>query len=309
MQPASTMRRMAAVVMLLAVAGCGSDPPRLPSDGGGHYKLGRPYTINGRTYRPEFDPTYDRTGIASWYGDYFQGRSTANGETFDKGLVSAAHTTLPLPSLVEVTNLENGRKLVVRLNDRGPFVGDRLIDLSEAAAIELGFHEQGLARVRVRFLELASAAGSPPRPAVRTAAATASTASARRSERAAALRVADISPRAGGEATAVNDLLPSDLADPVPNADRSGPALPAAAVACTPASHFVQVAAFSDATRADEASRSLRRHGDVRIEQIDGISTLLYRLRVGPLGSRTRAFDLVADLRRLGYDQAFVVSC
>lgn len=112
----------------------------------------RPYQIRGRWYRPEHQPDYDRTGVASWYGDYFHGRPTATGETFDMHQLTAAHTTLPLPSLAEVTNLETGQSIVVRVNDRGPFVDDRIIDLSRAAADALGVRRQGLAQVRVRYL-------------------------------------------------------------------------------------------------------------------------------------------------------------
>lgn len=112
----------------------------------------RPYQIRGRWYRPEHQPHYDVEGIASWYGDAFHGRPTATGERFDMTLLTAAHTTLPLPSLVEVTNLENGRTIIVRVNDRGPFVDDRLIDLSRAAADALDMRRAGLARVRVRYL-------------------------------------------------------------------------------------------------------------------------------------------------------------
>ena len=153
------------IVLVASLAACaGGDPPRPATGEGGHYKLGRAYEINGRWYEPVYDPGYAERGVASWYGEPFHGRKTANGERFDKNRLSAAHTTLPLPSLVEVTNLENGKRLVLRVNDRGPFVGDRVIDLSEAAAEELGFKEQGLAEVEVRFVRLADAAGEPPRP-------------------------------------------------------------------------------------------------------------------------------------------------
>lgn len=112
----------------------------------------KPYQVNGVWYYPHEDPNYDKKGLASWYGDAFHLKPTANGELFDKDLVSAAHKTLPLPSLVEVTNLDNGRKLVVRVNDRGPFVDGRIIDLSHEAARELGYADKGLAHVRVRYL-------------------------------------------------------------------------------------------------------------------------------------------------------------
>ncbi|MDE2488324.1 MAG: septal ring lytic transglycosylase RlpA family protein [Alphaproteobacteria bacterium] len=120
--------------------------------GGGGYKIGAPYQVGGVWYVPREQPDYDKVGVASWYGDQFNLKATANGEIFDKNIPSAAHPTLPLPSLVEVTNLDNGRKLVVRVNDRGPYVGGRIIDLSEAAAHELGYERAGLAHVRVRYI-------------------------------------------------------------------------------------------------------------------------------------------------------------
>lgn len=122
-------------------------------------KVGRPYQIKGKWYKPAYQTDYDETGIASWYGDYFHGRDTANGERFDMNKVSAAHKTLPLPSYVEVTNLDNGKKLYVRVNDRGPFADGRIIDLSKEAARQLGFKDAGLARVRVKQV-------SPPKNVV-----------------------------------------------------------------------------------------------------------------------------------------------
>ena len=142
--------------LVLGLASCGSPRPE------GVYKVGQPYQIAGRWYYPEFDPDYDRIGIASWYGHAFQGRSTANGEVFDRHGLTAAHPTLPLPSIVRVTNLANQREIELRVNDRGPFVDDRLIDLSQEAARELGFERQGIARVRIQFLGLAHARGTGP---------------------------------------------------------------------------------------------------------------------------------------------------
>ena len=116
-----------------------------------HRKIGKPYTINGVWYYPKEDPTYDETGIASWYGSAFHGKVTANGERYDMNTMTAAHKTLPMPSIVEVTNLENGRVLRLRVNDRGPFVQGRIIDVSRRAAEMLGFRNKGTARVRVRL--------------------------------------------------------------------------------------------------------------------------------------------------------------
>ena len=112
----------------------------------------RPYQVNGVWYTPREDPGYDRVGMASWYGAAYHNRTTADGEVFDETAITGAHTTLPLPCLAEVTNLENGKRVRVRLNDRGPFKAGRILDLSPAAARELGFLRQGSAQVRVRFL-------------------------------------------------------------------------------------------------------------------------------------------------------------
>jgi rare lipoprotein A len=119
--------------------------------GGGSFKLGSPYKVAGRWYVPSEDPGYNRTGIGSWYGDDFHGRKTANGEIFDMTALTAAHPTLPLPSYAYVTNLETNRTILVRVNDRGPYVSDRLIDLSHASARALGYEGRGMAHVRVRY--------------------------------------------------------------------------------------------------------------------------------------------------------------
>ncbi len=128
--------------------------------GGGGYRIGKPYSINGRTYVPNENPSYRAEGVASWYGPDFHGRLTANGELYDMHAISAAHTTMPLPSYARVTNLENGRSIIVRVNDRGPYVRNRIIDLSIGTAKALDFYGQGLARVRVEFVGRAPLEGS-----------------------------------------------------------------------------------------------------------------------------------------------------
>lgn len=133
----------------------GEDVPR----GGGRYHVGKTYSIGGKWYQPEENPFYSETGLASWYGDDFHGRMTANGEVFDSGALTAAHPTLPLPSYVRVTNIANDRSLIVRVNDRGPYSGSRLIDVSERAAGMLGFHRRGTAKVRVEYIERAPTDG------------------------------------------------------------------------------------------------------------------------------------------------------
>lgn len=184
------MIRSAFIVSLLGLAltACSSSPERLQrfhsSTGGStgaapmlsapqetrgliarssdHQKVGNPYTVAGQRFVPYRDDDYDEIGIGSWYGPNFHGRPTANGEVFDQHQMTAAHTTLPIPSIVEVTNLENGRQVIVRLNDRGPFVDDRIIDLSRAAAEALDYRARGLARVRVRYLGPAHANADAP---------------------------------------------------------------------------------------------------------------------------------------------------
>jgi len=132
-------------------------PP--PRSGGRVPGTMRPYQVGGIWYRPSEQPNYNEVGMASWYGQQFHNRQTANGEMFDMWVVSAAHKTLPLPSIVEVTNLDNGKKIKVRVNDRGPFVSGRIIDMSRAGADALGFAGKGTARVRVRYVGPAPARG------------------------------------------------------------------------------------------------------------------------------------------------------
>ena len=131
--------------------------------GGGVYRVGKPYMVGGREYVPQEDIKYSAVGMASWYGDDFHGRYTANGEIFDMNSLSAAHPTLPLPSYVRVTNLANHRSLVVRVNDRGPYVGSRVIDVSVKTAKLLGFYGDGLTRVKVEYVGRAPLQGSDDR--------------------------------------------------------------------------------------------------------------------------------------------------
>jgi rare lipoprotein A len=136
--------------------------------GGGTYRVGKPYTVAGRIYVPEEDPTYREEGMASWYGDDFHGRLTANGEVFDMTSLTAAHPTLPMPCYARVTNLGNGKSLIVRVNDRGPYHGNRFIDVSNKAAELLEFKGNGVARVRVEYVARAPLEGSDDRQLMAT---------------------------------------------------------------------------------------------------------------------------------------------
>jgi len=182
-------RGAAAVATCLLVANCASsgkfagrvDPkygvsssPRVVAlgepvpKGGGTYRVGKPYTVGGRIYVPEEDVNYREEGLASWYGDDFHGRQTANGEVFDMDSLTAAHPTLPMPCYARVTNLSNGKSLIVRVNDRGPYHGNRLIDVSNKAAELLDFKGNGVARVRVEYVAQAPLEGSDDRQLMAT---------------------------------------------------------------------------------------------------------------------------------------------
>ncbi len=119
----------------------------------GYYKIGKPYTVLGQTYYPREEPDYEEVGMASWYGSDFHNKRTANGERYNMNDYTAAHRTLPMPCMVKVTNLENGKSVKVRINDRGPFAKNRIIDVSKKVAKKLDFHEQGTTKVKVEYLK------------------------------------------------------------------------------------------------------------------------------------------------------------
>ena len=182
-------RGVAAVAACLVLANCASsgkfaggvDPkygvsssPRVVAfgdpvpKGGGIYRVGKPYTVAGQVYVPEEDTHYRAEGLASWYGDDFHGRLTANGEVFDMASLTAAHPTLPMPCYARVTNLSNGKSLIVRVNDRGPYHGNRVMDVSSRAADLLEFKGNGVARVRVEYVGRAPLEGSDDRQLIAT---------------------------------------------------------------------------------------------------------------------------------------------
>ncbi|MFC5354663.1 septal ring lytic transglycosylase RlpA family protein [Azospirillum himalayense] len=155
MRRAHMLRGAVLLAGALTLAACASAPPAPSSSGlprSGVYKVGKPYQVNGVWYYPAEDYSYSETGIASWYGPGFHQKVTANGEVYDQNELTAAHKTLPMPSLVRVTNLDNGRSLVVRINDRGPYANGRIIDMSRRGAQLLGFEGTGTAKVRVQIL-------------------------------------------------------------------------------------------------------------------------------------------------------------
>jgi rare lipoprotein A len=273
-------------LLLLMLAGCSSSSPP------GVYKLGKPYQISGRWYYPEYDPDYDRVGTASWYGEPFHGRATANGERFDRESVTAAHPTLPLPSLVRVVNLANHRELVVRVNDRGPFVDDRLIDLSQEAARQLGFERQGLAEVRVQFVRLAEAEGKPPEPTVTRAPAPLP---ARPVEPAPQLVAAVPPPRLIATTPAPK------LAATVPNA------LVGATAPAQCEGRFIQVGAYSEPVRARRVMAELHEVQAMPVTLAVPAEDHLARVRLGPIADPGAVSAALDRIKRFGFSEAFIV--
>lgn len=255
-------------------------------------RVGPPYQANGRWYVPTPEPGYEQVGEGSWYGPNFHGLRTANGEVYDQEALTAAHPTLPLNSLVQVTNLENGREIIVRINDRGPFVGERLIDLTRAGAALLGYERAGRARVHVRYLG----------PAPRRVSADAASAPAPQAVGPAAAPVEQGNLElAGGPMS----LLP----EPVQTAP-SGWAVPQAQPASfTPASgaYVVQVGAFSDPANAQRVRAMAEAAGPVEVDVRRAASGAeLFRVRVGPFNSAQDAESARRTLAGMGYPDAVV---
>jgi rare lipoprotein A len=279
-------------------------------DGRPQVKVGSPYQIKGVWYYPHHQPDYDETGIASWYGEPFHGRPTANGEVYDKSQLTAAHRTLPLPSRVMVTNLENGRTLMVRINDRGPFAHGRIIDLSERAAELLQFHAKGTARVRVQLLQHTVVKDSfvAPKTAI-TAQEKALVVAVPQGD----VKVAALPPPSGVAEAPPNPSRP--LPKPVAGAATSF--LPAAdgravngvgSVAVTATDIFVQVGAFNQYQNALRLQVRLRTSvGRTKIEHglIDDKD--IYRVRVGPAQSVAEADRLLEQAIAMGYKGARII--
>ncbi len=215
--------------------------------GGGRDHVGKPYRIAGRTYTPRDNPDYSAVGMSSWYGDAFHGRKTANGEVYDKHAYTAAHPTMPLPSYARVTNASNGRSIIVRVNDRGPFHAGRIIDVSERVANALEFKHIGTARVKVDFVQRASVAGSDDHKLIATLRTDGS--------------AANLSGNSSPVMVAENTFIPTLAASPVP-ATR-----PVAALAPRPAPVFVSTPAVEPvAVEREEATAILTETKPVRRE-------------------------------------------
>lgn len=298
--------------------------------GGGHFKIGQPYEINGQRFVPRNDPDYDRRGVASWYGDLFHGRLTSNGEIFDMERLSAAHPTLPLPSYVKVTNLDNGLSAVLRVNDRGPFRKGRVIDLSKRAAEVLGFKRAGTANVRVSYLREAGLQGDD--------ALERDYLSTRGYSQYAGTRGSDGTPEvviavaAPGEPkdppiperahrTIVSAAQPasvsaaaSDVTDGTRLAQltsRRGAADITGAIGSSspeePNGPIIQAGLFRNPSNAQRAKQTLSGVGPVEIAPITNRGQIYYRVRVGPFLDGISAATALSDVADAGYEGARLI--
>ena len=286
------MRRLLTLWLLMlatGLAGCGgkhmssvssgriATAGQLPDGSGGHHKTGKPYEVAGHWYYPMATASgYDETGVASWYGRDFHGKRTANGERYDMHALSAAHKTLPLPTLVRVTNLDNGRSVIVRVNDRGPFVKSRLIDLSYAAAKALGYADRGTAHVRVQTLDVTT----PATPLV----ASRTPLPAHRQTR----------PPAQLATHKVPSIVGTAYADESPQQRKGG--------------IYIQLGAFSSRASAEHIrSGLLDRYPNTFIQPVPVASQTLFRVRIGPLENMHRIEQTMLTLQSSGYADAIVV--
>jgi rare lipoprotein A len=270
----------------------------------GIYKVGNPYQIDNVWYYPHEQPDYDETGIASWYGPTFYGKSTANGEPYDGNALTAAHRTLPMPVNVRVTNLDNGKSIVVRINDRGPYARGRIIDLSRRAAELLDVVQTGTAKVRVTYLSRADLeGGGPPPPQTPPEVASALPAVPATRIDSAALGVV---PGAAVAPPVRQNPLPVPVPGPPMLVASNQPTEQVVHEPVPAATHlYVQVGAFS---KLDNAKTLLSKlGGNLRISTLQRNGQTLYRVRTGPLNSVEDADAALSRITGAGSNDAHIV--
>jgi rare lipoprotein A len=287
-----------------------------PSATSSIYKVGNPYQINGTWYYPAIDYSYEETGIASWYGSDFHGKSTANGEKYDMNSLSAAHRTLPLPSFVRVTNLENGRSVILRVNDRGPFARGRIIDVSRRGAQLLGFDGKGTARVNVSILpeESRAIAQQMQKGAVQLASADSPLTVDRLPK--SSVNSEALAPPPGAKMAAERPTQKLPSASPAPPREQTplaaetlaNPVVEAVAtVAVAPSQIFVQAGAYSVYDNANRVAARLADVGNVDIASALVNNRDIYRVRVGPMANVEEADATLEQVIRAGYNDARIV--
>jgi rare lipoprotein A len=301
MRFAPLLRPLVAGLLLLGIQGCASDK----TGGGGAYKVGNPYQINGVWYYPKEDQFYDESGIASWYGEDFHGKATANGERYDMDSLTAAHRTLPMPVIVRVTNLENGRSLRLRVNDRGPYARGRIIDVSRRAAELLGFQANGTARVRVQYEGRAEVGARPPQDEDEISSARPSAAPL------SSVASSTLAPPPGASAAAPRPA-PQEIrvasAAPVAPAANDGTDGVVTMVAVPARTQiWVQVGAFLSRGNADRLAERLVYAGSPRVTASTVNGKALYRVRFGPYATVEQADSMLNAVIDKGQNGAQIV--
>lgn len=252
---------------------------------GGVYKVGNPYTALGQHYTPREDYNYSEVGMASWYGSDFHNKRTANGERYNMHAVTAAHRTLPLPSIVKVTNLENGRTIIARVNDRGPYVKNRIIDLSQKGAELLGYKNQGTTKVKVEILADAS-------KALKEAMLSADNTSEQTNQNVKYGLNGGITVKTAQNTVAAKQAQTNGESQQ--NVARSG-------------TYFVQVGAFSDLSKAKQMAQNMERFGKVSIYEAYLSKDGVYRVRIGAYPSRDEALQILDRVLDYGHADVTIV--
>jgi rare lipoprotein A len=272
----------------------------------GTYKVGSPYKIDGVWYYPAEDFSYAESGVASWYGEKFHGRTTANGEIYDMNGLTAAHRTLPMPSFVRVTNLENGRSINLRVNDRGPFARGRIIDLSRRAAQLLGFALRGTAKVRVEILETESRQAALMAQRRMTGENEIEVAAVPR----VAVAAQSLPLPGSGEAVAPPPPAPVESAAvSAPTAMMTEPQVTETVTVGPVLSSriYVQAGAFALFDNANRTRARLSGLGPTIVEQVDQPDITLFRVRVGPVDTVAEADRMLAMIAGAGYPEARII--
>lgn len=263
----------------------------------GRFKIGNPYVVKGKTYYPRETYSYTQKGIASWYGPNFHGKKTANGEYFDKNELTAAHKTLQLPCLIRVTNLENGRSLILRVNDRGPFSRNRILDVSERAAELLGFKVKGTARIKLQVLERESRQIAQ---AAKNGVDTSGTEVALNQNKV---------PHYGSsvQQVSVKQTPPQTTPQGHVSGGRFMPDPVVQQYPVTPSKMYVQAASFTDRGHAIQLSQRLSQIGPSKITEGIVNGKTYYRVRVGPLDSVGSADHVLNKVVNTGFNDALIV--
>jgi rare lipoprotein A len=303
---------LASLTILAALLAACAGPRRAPPPVADHtvqvppnagvYKVGQPYQIDNVWYYPHEQPDYDETGIASWYGPDFYGKYTANGELYDGTQLTAAHKTLPMPVNVRVTNLENGKSIVVRVNDRGPYARGRIIDLSRKAAELLDVVQNGTAKVRVTYLGRADLNGKPPEhtpPEIANALPAVPSGQVN-------TQALNLVPGVPAAPPMTMKPLPAPAAAPPMQVANNEPNGQVSKVPVPSVTHiYVQVGAFSKLENARRLMNSLG--GDLRISTLQRAGQTLYRVRTAPLTSVADADAALSRITGAGANDAHIV--